>query len=313
MASSKIITSIEGDFNRNENMIVLNAGRIVLSDGTIIVCGNAKSEEAEIDRTGFLKNEMDVLPFEAINANNNIKIIFEESDEYSCVIEAPDDLMESIIVENDSNTLIIKMTGEMRGVKHETIAYVKAPRLSRIETRGIVKVEIAGNLAKSSNLELIGHDASVIDIAKIVCSTVMITAAQSSRINIGKLRTLTATVIKAQEIGHVMIKDTALSPCYNIVAQEGSEVVMKGIDTDQIIAQSSHSAKITLNGRANRASFASQQSSIINANELDTNVVNATATEMSCINAMVEGQILEHTTLPGRIANFFRKTASSLF
>lgn len=312
MATSKIIESIEGNFNRKENIIVLNSGRIVLSDGTMIVCGG-NCEEAVIDRTGFLKNEIDILPFEAITMEHNIKAIFEEADEYSCVIDAPENLMETVSAETESGTLTIKMRGEERGRKHEIVAHIKSPRLSKIETFGVAKVEVAGSLTQSSNLELIGHEASEIEISKILSSTVMINAMQSSHINIGTLRTLTATVIKTQEVGHVNIKETALSPSYNIVAKEGSEVSMNGIDTDQILAQASHMAKVTLKGRANRANFASQHGSCIYAQELDTNVANATATEMSSINAMVDGQILERTTLSGRIVNFFRKTAASIF
>ena len=315
MSRSALIKDIEGQHSylAEDNVIVISSGRIVLSDGTTIVCSGGASS-SDKDATGDIAQTfVDILPFEVVEIHSAIKVYFTQGEKYECEVEGPSGIIQHIMVENDDSVLKIMPDASYNDSVSGVSVKLKAPRLAKVDTWQSSQFVALTDLNLPGNLELVVHQSSGITMQNIKSATIVINIIQAGRININAIESLTATVIKVQEAGSLTVNVQASSPSYSVFCKHGARVDLQGVVTEHIFAQTSDSSSLILSGKATRAEFASQGASFINAQRLDADIAKVNATEISQIDTSVSGNVERHATLIGKIIGFIKKKDKPVF
>ncbi|MCQ2204328.1 MAG: DUF2807 domain-containing protein [Bacteroidales bacterium] len=300
------IKEIDGDVQISGNVITLNNGKITLTDGTIICSGHHYIENqptTENNGQPFIHEEYQLDTFNSITSNSYFNVEVAIGDKQQVIVDAPQDVIESINVECKGLTLELDIKPTFDIEVSEIKARVVVQRLNQLISMGGSKIKVLTPIKSDGTLMIAAHQGSKITTKKIYCPNVYLTSSEASSINVEELEAPTAIITKSIQASHVTIGAGAKTPNLYITSTDSTSTTFNNINVQHIVVKSNGSSNNIFSGTAETIEFTASQRSSIDAKLLSAETGIATSKDIANIQTNVSGKLEKHSSLLAKLKN----------
>lgn len=334
------IKEIDGDVHISGNVITINHGKIVLSDGTVICSGLEESvtpaparpeqmnggsatvpppagnamamptgmPQAEqpgqpVANADVLSEEFEVGSFDTLTVRSVFNVDYETGETSRVLVEAAKDVLEQVLVETNGRGLTIDFRP---GYIVDTVCVhvkVVSPRLSQIISYGGSVVNINSPLNTDSTLMLSAHNASKINAKTLAGKSVYLSSDQAGQLFVESVSASMAVISKCIEASQLHVTGNAYTRNVFVTADQASRVIFSNITTESLVCKTSGTARAVLTGSARKVEYGASHQSEINAKDLSAESGKAVGSEIASIFSNVHSHFDSRATMNSKIVN----------
>jgi len=332
------IKEIDGDVHISGNVITINHGKIVLSDGTVIcsgvessVKGSAKQSAGQnvaplvsqtpvvssspsenvVDNAqpvadptdNVLVEEFEVGSFDTLTVRSVFEVEYSVSETTKVLVETTKDIIEKVLVETNGRGLTIDFQPGTIADTTSVKVKVMSPRLSQIISYGGSVVTLMTPLNTDGTLMLSAHNASRINAKTLAGQTIYLSSDQAGQLNVESVSASTAVISKSVEASQLRVTGSVYARNVFVTADQASRVSVSNTTTESLVCKSGGTSRTVLTGTARKVELNAGHQSEINAKELSAESGKAVGSEMATIYANVQNRFDSRAMMNSKIVN----------
>ena len=208
-----------------------------LTIGVMSSCANPVSmlnrkSVSSSDDSPIVSRSVDVKNFSEIMVTEGMTVIFTQGKEYNVKVDAPEDIIDYIVVESDGENLMVhrKENVDIRKGQHRVKIYVTAPEVRELNATTAARIEC--DTLRVKELEIDATTSATVYVAYLESEDVDISATTASTVKVGGIckdvdfTATTAATINCSELKAVKgdaTASTAASISCNVEKLDRSE------------------------------------------------------------------------------------------